>query len=75
MKIHKREKIVTEAQRELIERIFKWKKRWVYNDKLTDGEELRVLASLHSDWLATKAKYMIRDERHPDDPDRPGGLE
>jgi hypothetical protein len=40
---------------------------------LTEGERLRVVASVLSSEIGVTAKHMIREERHPDDPDRPGG--
>lgn len=39
--------------------------------QLTEGECMRILA----EELASLAKYEIRQERHPEDPSKPGGLE
>lgn len=62
-KIHKREEIVRKAQAELTE--------WKMKHDLTPGEMIRVW----SDELSSLAKWMIRGERHPDDPETPGGIE
>lgn len=40
---------------------------------LTEGEALRVVAASAHRWVASVAKYMIREERHGD-PEKPGGL-
>lgn len=41
---------------------------------LTEGERLRVIAAVFGEAVGSIAKYAIRAERHPDDPERPGGL-
>jgi hypothetical protein len=38
--------------------------------KLTDVEMLQALTS----WQQTTLKYMLRAERHPEDPDKPADL-
>jgi hypothetical protein len=38
---------------------------------LTYIELLQIFNEITASWL----KYALRDERHPDDPDKPGGLE
>ncbi|WP_315922403.1 hypothetical protein [Mesorhizobium sp. SP-1A] len=43
----------------------------VAENQLTYGEIARILSTLRS----SKAKYHIRAERHPEDPDKPGGVE
>jgi hypothetical protein len=67
MKLHPRVPIVQQAHNELglatIEIVNKY--------DLTFGELFSVLNQIEASWL----KYCIRDERHPDDPDKPGGLE
>lgn len=61
-RVHRREMVVTEAEFAV--------HRVLYDAELTFGEQVRVLSSL----LSSAAKYAIRAERHPDDPDYPGGL-
>lgn len=41
----------------------------------TDGELFSVIGDVLGGQITNLAKYMIRAERHPDDPDKPGGLE
>jgi hypothetical protein len=65
--IHEREVLVREAERAASEAIAG------ACQGLTEGERLRVLASVLSAEIGGTAKYMIREERHPGDPDRPGG--
>lgn len=43
----------------------------VAGNHLTYGEIARILSTLRS----SEAKYHIRAERHPEDPDKPGGVE
>jgi hypothetical protein len=68
-KIHKREDIVNKATSVLRDCLLEQRK------KLTDGEYLKVVATVLSDSIGSFAKYVIREERHPNDPDKPGGLE
>ena len=66
-KLHPRETIVNKASAEIGLALVN-----LYNKyDLTYGEILRILSSE----LASQAKYMIRQERHPEDPSQPGGLE
>jgi len=66
--IHEREAMVREAENKMLT-------HWIEVSKdLTEGEEIRVLTNFLSGRLGTIAKFMIRAERHPDDPDQPGGL-
>jgi hypothetical protein len=46
-----------------------------YGGDLTDGETLATISDVLGGEVATLAKYMIRAERHPGNPDTPGGLE
>lgn len=41
----------------------------------TDGELFSVIGDVLGGQITNLAQYMIRAERHPDDPDKPGGLE
>lgn len=68
-KIHHREKIVDAADRKLFECI-----TGITKD-LTTGEFIRVISCRMNDALSCVAKYAIREERHPKNPDIPGGLE
>lgn len=68
-KIHPREEIVTDAEMKLRDAVH------AARVGLTEGEYLRVISTVFGDTVSRIAKYMIRDERHPDDPDKPGGLE
>jgi hypothetical protein len=63
VKIHHREAIVQKAEADVMD-VF-------VRSKLTLAEQVRVCSSI----VAHCAKWLIRDERHPDDPDTPGGLE
>ncbi len=43
--------------------------------ELTQGEYLKLITQeLAYEWMFT-AQHTIRHERHPDDPDKPGGCE
>jgi len=70
MKIHPREAAVKAAELDITKAITKA----IEDHKLTRGEELRVVNSAAMGWIAAIAKYEIREERHPEEPDRPGGL-
>jgi hypothetical protein len=72
MRLHPRERIVTEARLDLRKRILDWREQ---HADLTDGELLGILGGTLGDEVTGLAKYMVRAERHPDEPDRPGGLE
>lgn len=65
-KIHPREAIVKKASGQMKDLFIKWMDQGV-----TYGEMIRIL----SETLADIGKWIIRVERHPDDPDTPGGLE
>lgn len=71
MKIHPRVEIVRDA----INRVSKALVEVTDELELTDGEYLMVIGSIFGDRLTGFAKHMIRAERHPDDPEKPGGLE
>lgn len=66
MRIHPREQIVDQARLQIASAILSASK--VHD--LTDGELTAILAGE----LSSLAKYQIRQERHPNDPDKPGGL-
>ena len=70
MKLHHREKIVQKAELKLMADITE-----LYEMGLTDAEMLRVVCSELSSFIGRYAKYEIRAERHPNDPDCPGGIE
>ena len=72
MRLHPREALVTEARLDLIRRVLDWREQ---HDDLTFGELLSILGGTLGDQVTSLAKYEIRAERHPDDPDKPGGLE
>ena len=67
--IHPREKAVMQAEQELRKALVK-----IFHD-LTEAEYIKVLGTVLAGELQTLAKWMIRAERHPNDPDKPGGLE
>lgn len=62
MEMHPREDVVRSAELDINDMII--------NRGLTHGEVVRVLSNA----LGFTGKYMIRDERHPNDPDKPGGI-
>ena len=66
-RVHPREKIVKKAALEFLE----LKIKWLEKDGLTLGEILQILSSEVSD----VAKWTIRQERHPENEDKPGRLE
>lgn len=67
MKLHRRFDIVNDAELELSGFLIGWQKK----HDLTYGELFKIL-SLQ---IANYAKYAIRGERHPDDPDKKGDEE
>lgn len=69
MRIHHREQIVNEAELKIEEAINEATK------DLTPGEYLRVLSSVLTSRIGTFAKHTIREERHPENPEKPGGRE
>ena len=66
MKQHPRESIVAQAGAELSQAV----SSIVAKHDLTYGELFAALSAIQGNW----AKYQIRDERHPNDQDKPGGL-
>lgn len=73
MKMHPREAKVTEAWLALTKAMHKWY-RSPEAEELTDSEFYFVMAGVLGDAIASYAKYQIREERHPDNPNKPGGL-
>jgi hypothetical protein len=71
-RLHPREEIVTRAQIDLTAAVLAWREE---HAELTPWELVRVLSGVLDSQLGGVAKYMIRAERHPDDPDKPGGWE
>jgi hypothetical protein len=72
VRTHARELVVAEMKSRLVTAL-----HHVLYDKeaaLTPGETLRIVADVFGDWLSSRAKYEIRQERHPDNPEKPGGL-
>jgi hypothetical protein len=66
-RIHPREQVVGTAGREISEAVA----RIAFEHDLTYAEIFSILGGE----IQGQAKYAIRAERHPDDPDAPGGLE
>jgi hypothetical protein len=66
MKIHPRVSIVAKARSELAIALL----NIVENNDLTYGEIHSIINDEQSSWI----KYQIREERHPNNPDKPGGL-
>mgnify|MGYP001251343022 CR=1 FL=1 len=66
MKQHPRESIVAQAGAELSKAV----SEIATKHDLTYGELFSALSTIQGNW----AKYQIRDERHPNDPGKPGGL-
>lgn len=71
MKLHPREASVHAAENELRGLVLEV----VQKHELTEGEALRVVFAALGSWVQMAAKYMIREERHPGQPDKPGGFE
>lgn len=69
MKIHRREPKVEAAISILNECL------WEISEGLTEGEYIRVVSEALCGVIGSVAKYKIREERHPGDPDGRGGLE
>lgn len=70
--IHSRERITNQAECDLRDAVHA-----VIYDKardLTFGEVLRVLQSVLGGAVSDLARDAIRQERHPEDPSKPGGL-
>lgn len=68
-RIHPRESIVTQAERDLDEAF----DRICQRHELTCGEKLRIAVSVFARYVGDVAKYTIREERHGD-PSKRGGL-
>ncbi len=66
MRQHPRESIVAQAGTELSQAV----SAIATKHNLTYGELFSALSAIQGNW----AKYQIRDERHPNEPDKPGGL-
>ena len=62
MKMHEREMVVKEVQLKLSKHLCDT----MIDSDLTYGEQLRVLTEVYGNWIASIAKYMIREERHGD---------
>jgi hypothetical protein len=71
-RLHPRERIVSEARIELVRAVLDWREK---HDELTDGELFSIVGGVLGDQITSMAKYLIREERHPGEPDKPGGLE
>lgn len=67
-RIHPREKLVNDARAVLSKAVSD------ATEGLTEGEALKVVTQTLSDYVLGVAKYAIREERHPGQPDKPGGL-
>ena len=66
MKLHPREIITLKADREYREFVTSL----IIKHDLTHGEQLRIMSTT----VGSLAEWIIRLERHPDNPDQPGGL-
>ena len=66
---HLREPMVDQARAAIREAVVE------ATEHLTVWETVRVVSDVLSEILGNLAKFGIRAERHPDDPDRPGGWE
>jgi hypothetical protein len=66
-RIHQRERNVQVAEQELRELVISWYQKL----SLTSTEVLSVLVNECGSGL----RYLMRKERHPDDPSKPAGLE
>jgi hypothetical protein len=73
MKIHERYYVVRDQASKLSEALHKIVfERDGEEFVLTSGEQLAVVSRVFGDWLSSFAKYAIREERHPEDPDKKG---
>lgn len=70
--IHPRVDVVKGARRDLESKVQEWSNQ--YSDELTDAEMLLIVGEVLNREIGDIAKYMIRNERHPDNPEMPGGL-
>lgn len=71
LKLHPRELFMREAKVDLARRVMAWHED---HKDLTDGEVLGIIGEILGAEIMQVAKYMVRSERHPDDPDKPAGL-
>ena len=69
-RLHPRERIVRKAENDLRSAVIDI----VHKAELTTGESLQVVNGALSGWIAGVAKHAIREERHPGEPDKPGGF-
>lgn len=67
IKLHERTMLVQAASCDF----HTWELEWIQKHDLTYGE----IVGIYADRLASHAKYMRRDERHPDDPEKRGDEE
>jgi hypothetical protein len=67
MRLHPRREVTVKADLEFREFFNQWQRR----HDLTHGETIRILAQA----IDTEGRYMVRQERHPDDPDKKGDEE
>jgi hypothetical protein len=74
MKLHPRVKMVKKAELKLLDIFIKGIEEIDKSYDLTYGEYLRIITNVFSGELNMIAKYMIREERHPNDPDKKGDL-
>ena len=70
-KIHPREVICVRAQHHITKAIAEVVRSYA----VTEVETLSVVHQVSSEVIAEYAKLCIRDELHPDDPNKPGGIE
>jgi hypothetical protein len=66
--LHPRELVVTDAKNDLLQAL----DAVVKKHGLTPGETMRVVNTVHGDWVRDFASILIRLERHGD-PNKPGG--
>lgn len=68
-RIHPREELVKAHEQKIRDVLLAAAK------ELTEAEIIRAVVTCFGDYLGSMAKYMIRAERHPNNPDKPGGWE
>lgn len=71
MRLHARELRCQQATNDLRTAILDVQKKY----DLTEGEALQAVSLTLGGWVSNMAKYLIREERHPGEPNKPGGLE
>lgn len=72
MRIHPRAKLLIQARSALREAVLGWSDD---HPDLTEAEWLSAVSSVLLEQVGDVVKYMLRAERHPDNPDKPGGIE